>query len=119
MSKKYCLITGAAGFVGSNLSKNLSSSGANVVGLIQSKKKESLLFYEKIDKKINDLIENQNRLPNKFELISFCKSVIKGELNVENSILLSDIINQFILENETNNNNFLFIFSLFRKNDVA
>ncbi len=50
---KNILITGAAGFVGSNLSKNLSSSGANVVGLIQSKKKESLLFYEKIDKKIN------------------------------------------------------------------
>ena len=50
---KNVLITGAAGFVGSNLSKNLSSNGANVIGLIQSKKKESLLFYEKIDKKIN------------------------------------------------------------------
>jgi len=52
---KNVLITGAAGFVGSNLSKNLSNCDANVVGLTQSKKKKSLLFYEKIDKKI-DLI---------------------------------------------------------------
>ena len=52
---KNVLITGAAGFVGSNLSKNLSKNGAKVVGLIQSKKKNSLLFYEGIDKKI-DLI---------------------------------------------------------------
>ena len=51
--EKNVLITGAAGFVGSNLSKNLSKNGAKVVGLIQSKKKESLLFYEKIDEKIN------------------------------------------------------------------
>jgi len=51
--EKNVLITGAAGFVGSNLSKNLSSQGAKVVGLVQSKRKESLLFYEKIDKKIN------------------------------------------------------------------
>ena len=51
--EKNVLITGAAGFVGSNLSKNLSKNGARVVGLIQSKKKESLLFYEKIDEKIN------------------------------------------------------------------
>lgn len=50
---KNVFITGAAGFVGSNLSKNLSKNGAKVIGLIQSKKKESLLFYEKIDKKIN------------------------------------------------------------------
>jgi len=50
---KNVLITGAAGFVGSNLSKNLSKNGAKVVGLIQSKKKDSLLFYEGIDKNIN------------------------------------------------------------------
>jgi integrase len=76
-------------------------------------------FKTKIDKKINDLIESQNRLPNKFELISFCKSVIKGELNVENSILLSDIINQFILENETNNNKRLSIGTMkYKKNHL-
>ena len=50
---KRVLITGMAGFVGSNLAKNLSKNGANVVGLTQSKKIESLLFYEKIDKKVN------------------------------------------------------------------
>lgn len=61
-------------------------------------------FKFKIDKNISDLIESQKRLPNKSELIAFCKSVIKGERNVENSRFLSDIINQFILENETNSN---------------
>ena len=30
-------------------------------------------FQIKIDKKINDLIERQNRMPNKAELVSFCK----------------------------------------------
>ena len=76
-------------------------------------------FRTKIDKKINDLRESQNRLPNKFELISFCKSVIKGELNVENSILISDIINQFILENETNNNKRLSIGTMkYKKNHL-
>jgi len=58
-------------------------------------------FKVKIDKCITDLIENQNRLPNKSELTKFCKSVIIGERNVENSIFLSDLIDQFILENET------------------
>jgi len=50
---KRVLITGITGFVGSNLAKNLSNKGANVIGLTQSKKIESLLFYEKIDKKVN------------------------------------------------------------------
>jgi|TARA_Y100000294_G_scaffold177931_1_gene205715 CDP-glucose 4,6-dehydratase len=50
---KKVLITGIAGFVGSNLAKNLSNNGANVIGLTQNKKIESLLFYEKIDKKVN------------------------------------------------------------------
>ena len=52
--KKNVFITGISGFVGSNLAKNLSNNGANVVGLTQKKKKErSLLFYEKIHKKVN------------------------------------------------------------------
>ena len=50
---KRVLITGITGFVGSNLAKNLSNKEANVIGLTQSKKIESLLFYEKIDKKVN------------------------------------------------------------------
>jgi integrase len=58
-------------------------------------------FQIKIDKKINDLIERQNRMPNKAELVSFCKSTIKGDLNIENYIYLSDLINQFLTESET------------------
>ena len=37
--KKKVLITGISGFVGSNLAKNLSNIGANVVGLTQKKEK--------------------------------------------------------------------------------
>ncbi len=50
---KNVFISGVAGFVGSNLSKSLVYNGANVIGLTQNKKKNSLLFYENIDKKIN------------------------------------------------------------------
>ena len=50
---KNILITGVAGFVGSNLAKNLIKYGANIIGLTKNKKIDSLLFYEKIDKKIN------------------------------------------------------------------
>ena len=55
---KNIFISGVAGFVGSNLAKNLVQSGANVIGLTQNNKKESLLFYENIDKKINLLFGN-------------------------------------------------------------
>lgn len=61
-------------------------------------------FRNKIDDKIIDLIKFQNRQPNKSELIAFCKSVIKGDRNIENSIFLSDLIQQFISENETSTN---------------
>ena len=50
---KKILITGVNWFVGSNLAKNLTQLGAKVVGLSKSKKKDSLLFYEKIDKNID------------------------------------------------------------------
>ena len=50
---KNVFITGIAGFVGSNLAKDLVNSGANVIGLTKSKKINSLLFFEKIDKKVN------------------------------------------------------------------
>jgi integrase len=74
----------------------------------KSAKKEisSLLtsFKFKIDEKIKNLRESQNRLPNKAELVSFCKSTIKGELNFENTIFISDLINQYLLECETNSN---------------
>ena len=59
-------------------------------------------FKSKIDKKISDLIQSQNRLPNKAELVSFCKSTINGDLNIENSLYLSDLIDKFFLEGETN-----------------
>ena len=50
---KKVFITGISGFVGSNLAKTLVRNGAIVIGLTQSKKLDSLLFYEKIDKKVN------------------------------------------------------------------
>jgi len=68
-----------------------------VISLLES-------FKVKIHKNINDFVESQNRLPNKSELNAICKSVTKGKRNVENSIFLSDKIQQFILEDETNSN---------------
>tara|TARA_Y100000389_G_scaffold196534_1_gene229620 strand:+ start:2021 stop:3043 length:1023 start_codon:yes stop_codon:yes gene_type:complete len=51
---KNIFITGIAGFVGSNLAKDLLNNGANVIGLDNRKKKvDSLFFFEKIDKKVN------------------------------------------------------------------
>ena len=55
---KNVLITGGAGFVGSNLAKDLVESGANVIGLTQNKKINSLLYFENIDKKINLILGN-------------------------------------------------------------
>lgn len=52
---KKVFITGVAGFVGSNLAKNLIKNGAQVIGLTKNKKIKSLLYLDKIDKKI-DLI---------------------------------------------------------------
>ena len=50
---KNIFITGIAGFVGSNLAKNLIKNGANLIGITKSKKVDSLLFYENLDKKVN------------------------------------------------------------------
>ena len=50
---KKVLITGINGFVGSNLAKELLKNGAEVVGLIRNKNRKTLLFAEKINKKIN------------------------------------------------------------------
>jgi CDP-glucose 4,6-dehydratase len=50
---KNVLITGISGFVGSNLAKELNNNGAMVTGITQSKNKNSMLFFEKIDKEIN------------------------------------------------------------------
>ena len=55
---KNIFISGVAGFVGSNLAKDLINNGANVIGLTQNKKINSLLFYENIDKKINLIFGN-------------------------------------------------------------
>ena len=52
---KNIFITGVAGFVGSNLTKNLVENGAKVIGLTKNKKSNSLLYYEGIDKNV-DLI---------------------------------------------------------------
>lgn len=46
-------ITGINGFVGGNVAKKLVELGADVYGLIRSKKYNSYLYYEKIDKKVS------------------------------------------------------------------
>ena len=66
---KTVFITGVAGFVGSNLAKSLHQEGANIIGITKSKKIDSLLFYEKIDTKINLIfgdITDKNLLHNTF-----------------------------------------------------
>jgi len=50
--KKNVLITGINGFVAGNLSKLLLKKGYNVFGLYRSKKRNSFIFYEKLDEHI-------------------------------------------------------------------
>ena len=50
---KNVLITGINGFIGSNLAKYLLKNNAKIYGLIRKIDKNTLLFYEKLDKKIN------------------------------------------------------------------
>ena len=49
---KTVLITGINGFIGSNLAKYLLKNNAKIYGLIRKVDKNTLLFYEKLDKKI-------------------------------------------------------------------
>ena len=71
---KKVFITGISGFVGSNLAKNLVKNGADVIGLTQSQKTNSLLFYEKIDKKVDLIFGNitdkelLNKIFNKYKI---------------------------------------------------
>ena len=50
---KTVLITGVNGFIGSNLTKYLLKNNAKIYGLIRKIEKNTLLFYEKLDKKIH------------------------------------------------------------------
>ena len=64
-NNKKILITGINGFIGGNLCKKLISYGANVTGLIRNKNQKTLLFAEKLDKKVNLIqgnLENKNTL---------------------------------------------------------
>ena len=49
---KAVLITGINGFIGSNLAKYLLKKNAKIFGIIRKFDKNTLLFYEKLDKKI-------------------------------------------------------------------
>ena len=51
-NKKKVLITGVNGFVGSNICKKLISLGANITGLIRNRNEKTLLYVEKLNKKI-------------------------------------------------------------------
>ena len=64
-NNKKILITGINGFIGGNLCKKLISYGASVTGLIRNKNQKTLLFAEKLDKKVNLIqgnLENKNTL---------------------------------------------------------
>jgi len=49
---KNVLITGINGFIGGNLASQLLNKGANVYGIMRDTKKDTLLFYEELDKKV-------------------------------------------------------------------
>lgn len=49
---KNVLITGVNGFIGGNLAKHLITRGANVFGVIRNDKRDTLLYYEKLNEKI-------------------------------------------------------------------
>jgi CDP-glucose 4,6-dehydratase len=50
---KNVFITGINGFIGGNLAKSLIKNGANVFGLIRNNRKNTFLFFEDLDSKIN------------------------------------------------------------------
>ena len=49
---KNVLITGLNGFIGGNLAKKLLKNGATVYGIMRNYKRDTLIFYEKLDSKI-------------------------------------------------------------------
>jgi len=55
---KNVFITGINGFIGGNLAKSLLENGANVFGLVRNAARDTLLYYEKLDRQIT-LIEGE------------------------------------------------------------
>jgi len=49
---KNVLITGINGFIGGNLAMHLVNNGAAVYGVMRNQKRDTLLFYEKLDSKV-------------------------------------------------------------------
>jgi len=49
---KNVLITGINGFIGGNLTKKLLAKGATVYGIIRNVKRDTMLFYEKLDERV-------------------------------------------------------------------
>ena len=111
---KNILITGINGFVGSNLAKTLINYDANVLGLIRNLNHNSLLYYEKINKKctivkgelINkDLIKriiHENNIEIIFHLAAQVEVglALKNpfdtfETNIRGTYSLLDVINKF------------------------
>jgi len=67
---KNVFITGATGFVGSHLTENLISKGANVFILWRSKDPKSYFFSQKLDNKSTMLIGDLKSLPRIKEILS-------------------------------------------------
>ena len=55
---KNVFITGINGFIGGNLAKGLLEHGANIFGLVRNASRDTLLFYEDLDRRIT-LIEGE------------------------------------------------------------
>lgn len=51
-ANKNVLITGINGFIGGNLAKTLLGNGANVIGLVRNRDRNTLLFYEGLADKV-------------------------------------------------------------------
>jgi CDP-glucose 4,6-dehydratase len=55
---KNVFVTGINGFIGGNLARGLLDRGANVFGLLRNASRDTLLYYEKLDRKVT-LIEGE------------------------------------------------------------
>ncbi|EMR74106.1 nucleoside-diphosphate-sugar epimerase [Thermoplasmatales archaeon SCGC AB-539-N05] len=109
------LVTGASGFIGSNLVEKLINDGNNVIGIDNDKEKKHLLKdviglsnFEMIWDDINDLEDHQNKLSNIDEVYHLAasadirKSFTDPTLDLKNNVLGTNAVLEFIRKNDIN-----------------